>query len=53
MCADIRLAKAIGFAPGEPRLAAYCAPYDAADLAGDPVGRVPVGGVSLDDPPVR
>jgi hypothetical protein len=49
MCADIRLARSLGFGAGEARLAAYCAPYDAADLAGDPVGTVPVGGVSLDD----
>ena len=49
MCADIRLARAIGFGAGDPRLAAYCAPYDAADLAGDPVGTLPVGGVSADE----
>jgi hypothetical protein len=57
MCADIRLAKAIGFsatadAVNGPRLAAYCAPYDAADSAGDPLGSVPVGGISADDPPL-
>ena len=56
MCADIRLAKSIGFAATSdavngPRLAAYCAPYDAIDGAGDPLGSVPVGGISADDPP--
>ncbi|HWL37676.1 MAG TPA: hypothetical protein VNQ77_15930 [Frankiaceae bacterium] len=49
MCADIRLARSIGFGAGDPALAAYCAPYDAADLAGDPIGAVPVGGVSVDE----
>lgn len=49
MCADIRLARSIGFGAGDPALAAYCAPYDAADLAGDPIGSVPVGGVSADE----
>ena len=49
MCADIRLARSIGFGAGDPRLTAYCAPYDAADLAGDPIGAVPVGGVSVDE----
>jgi hypothetical protein len=49
MCADIRLAKSIGFATGDSRFAAYCAPYDLADAAGDPVGAVPMGGVSLDE----
>ena len=49
MCADIRLARSIGFGAGDPRLAAYCAPYDAADLAGDPIAAVPVGGISLDE----
>jgi hypothetical protein len=48
MCADIRLARSIGFGAGDPALAAYCAPYDGADLAGDPVSAVPVGGVTLD-----
>jgi len=48
MCADIRLARSIGFGAGAPALAAYCAPYDAADLAGDPIGALPVGGVTLD-----
>jgi hypothetical protein len=48
MCADIRLARSIGFAAGDVRLAAYCAPYDAADLAGDPIGAIPVGGPTLD-----
>ncbi|HEU0132186.1 MAG TPA: hypothetical protein VFQ85_14450 [Mycobacteriales bacterium] len=57
MCSDIRLAKAIGFAPAKDpvlaaRAAAYCAPYDAADATGDPVGAVPVGGVSADELPV-
>lgn len=56
MCADIRLAKSIGFAattdaPNAARIAAYCAPYDAIDSAGDPLGSVPVGGISADDPP--
>ncbi|MDQ1687218.1 MAG: hypothetical protein QOK42_193 [Frankiaceae bacterium] len=56
MCADIRLAKSIGFAAtadpaNNARLTAYCAAYDAIDAAGDPLGSVPVGGVSLDDPP--
>jgi hypothetical protein len=50
MCSDIRLAKAIGFAASaDPRWVAYCAPYDAADATGDPVGKVPVGGVSADE----
>jgi hypothetical protein len=40
MCSDIALARKVGFATGVP---ATCAPYDAADLAGDPVGQVPVG----------
>lgn len=48
MCADIRLAKSIGFGAGDPALAAYCAPYDAADALGDPIGAIPVGGVTLD-----
>ncbi|HEX8002932.1 MAG TPA: hypothetical protein VF519_09595 [Mycobacteriales bacterium] len=48
MCADIRLAKSLGFGEGDVRLAAYCAPYDAADAAGDPIGAIPVGGVTLD-----
>ncbi|HEV2891919.1 MAG TPA: hypothetical protein VGX28_16215 [Frankiaceae bacterium] len=48
MCADIRLARSLGFGEGDVRLTAYCAPYDAADLAGDPIGAIPVGGVTLD-----
>jgi hypothetical protein len=44
MCSDISLALAIGFRGESP---ATCAPYDAADAAGDPVGEVPVGGVIL------
>lgn len=44
MCADIRLAAAVGYAPTTP---ATCAPYDAQDAAGDPLGQVPVGGVTL------
>ena len=42
MCSDIALALKIGFRGASP---AGCAPYDAADAAGDPVGSVPVGGV--------
>ena len=42
MCSDIRLALATGFEGTSP---AECAPYDAADSAGDPVADVPVGGV--------
>jgi hypothetical protein len=50
MCADIRLAKSLGFAASaDPRWVAYCAPYDAADATGDPLGAVPVGGVSADE----
>lgn len=48
MCADIRLARSIGFGAGDPAVAAYCAPYDAADAAGDPIGAIPVGGPTLD-----
>jgi hypothetical protein len=44
MCSDISLALQIGFAGATP---ATCAPYDAADRAGDPVGQVPVGGIVL------
>jgi hypothetical protein len=44
MCSDIALARKIGFG-GSDR--PDCAPYDAADAAGDPVGQVPVGGVTL------
>jgi hypothetical protein len=43
MCSDIGLALKIGFTGAPP---ATCAPYDAADAAGDPVGSVPVGGVT-------
>src|SRR5436305_6534125 len=43
MCSDVGLALKIGFAGSSP---ATCAPYDAADAAGDPVGQVPVGGVT-------
>jgi hypothetical protein len=42
MCSNIRLALATGFEGASP---AACAPYDAADSAGDPVAEVPVGGV--------
>ena len=42
MCADIRLALATGFPGSSP---VECAPYDAADSAGDPVADVPVGGM--------
>jgi hypothetical protein len=52
MCADIRLAKRLGFATGAVQYTAYCAPYDAADSLGDPIGAIPVGGVSADDPPI-
>ena len=43
MCSDISLALKIGFHGASP---AGCAGYDAADAAGDPVGSVPVGGVT-------
>jgi hypothetical protein len=43
MCSDIALALKLGFTGASP---ASCAPYDAADAAGDPVGSVPVGGVT-------
>ena len=43
MCSDIGLALKIGFTGSSP---ATCAPYDAADAAGDPVASVPVGGVT-------
>jgi hypothetical protein len=57
MCADIRLAKSIGFeatadAANNARLTAYCAAYDAVDLANDPLAASPVGGISADDPPL-
>jgi hypothetical protein len=53
MCADIRLAHAIGFdaasnAVAAAKATAYCAAYDAADLA-DPLAASPVGGASLDE----
>jgi hypothetical protein len=48
MCADIALALELGFEGASP---AECAPYDAADSAGDPVAGVPVGGVN--DPAVE
>lgn len=51
MCADIALAQRIGFAAGDAKYAAYCAPYNGLDSIGDPVGSVPVGGVSADAPP--
>jgi hypothetical protein len=44
MCANIRLAGSVGFPPA---LTPQCAPYDAMDVAGDPVAAVPVGGVTL------
>jgi hypothetical protein len=44
MCSDIALSLSLGFHGESP---AQCAPYDAADYAGDPVGDVPVGGVIL------
>ncbi len=47
MCADITLALSLGLAGSQP---AQCAPYDAYDAAGDPLGQVPVGGVVA--PPV-
>jgi len=43
MCSDISLALKLGFPGSSP---ATCAPYDAADAAGDPVASVPVGGVT-------
>jgi hypothetical protein len=48
MCSDIRLSLSLGFSGSSP---ATCAPYDAADATGDPVGQVPVGGVVLPDKP--
>jgi len=44
MCSDIRLALKLGFAGSHP---VRCLPYDVADLGGDPVGNVPVGGIVL------
>ncbi len=49
MCAGIRLAKTLGFSAGAAQYSAYCAPYDAADAAGDPIATVPVGGISADE----
>jgi hypothetical protein len=46
MCSDISLAIKLGFAGSSP---ATCAPYDGLDSQGDPVGDVPVGGVTLPD----
>jgi hypothetical protein len=43
MCSDIGLALKLGFTGASP---ATCAPYDAADAAGDPVANVPVGAVT-------
>jgi hypothetical protein len=43
MCADIALAGAVGFASSPPPT---CAPYTVEDVAGDPLGGVPVGGVT-------
>ena len=48
MCSDIALALETGFEGASP---AECAPYGAADSAGDPVASVPVGGVP--DPVVK
>ena len=44
MCADIRLSIALGFAGTSP---VTCAPYDAVDATGDPIGAIPVGGITL------
>src|SRR5204862_4505524 len=44
MCSDIGLSLSLGFLGQSPP---ECAPYDAADAAGDPVAQVPVGGVIL------
>jgi hypothetical protein len=44
MCAGIRLAAGVGFAPA---LTPQCAPYDAEDAPGDPLGTVPVPGITL------
>jgi hypothetical protein len=44
MCSDISLALKIGFTGAAP---SACAPYDAADSAGDPVAQVPIGGTTL------
>jgi hypothetical protein len=42
MCADIRLALAVGFVGASPP---ECLGYDLQDLFGDPLGTLPVGGV--------
>ncbi|HZQ87768.1 MAG TPA: hypothetical protein VFA83_23180 [Acidimicrobiales bacterium] len=42
MCAGIALAGNLGL---DARSPATCAPYNAADAAGDPLGAVPVGGI--------
>jgi len=44
MCADIALSAKVGFAASPPPT---CAPFSALDGAGDPLAKVPVGGVSL------
>lgn len=44
MCADIRLSMAIGFRGTSP---VDCLPYDALDATGDPIGALPVGGLTL------
>ena len=44
MCADIRLSITLGFPGASP---VTCAPYDAVDATGDPIGKIPVGGVQL------
>ena len=44
MCSDIQLSLSLGFLGSAPP---ECAPYDAADAAGDPIAQVPVGGVVL------
>jgi hypothetical protein len=44
MCADIALALSIGLAGASPP---ECAAYNAADSAGDPIARLPIGGPPL------
>jgi len=44
MCSDITLALKLGFAGASPP---SCIPYDVQDAAGDPVAKVPIGGVTL------
>ena len=44
MCATIRLSLRLGFAGASP---GACAPYDAVDATGDPIGALPVGGLTL------